>query len=166
MDTLRALILTSPQIVLDETHQLTILPVHGPSRLLMLLIDLSASPLAFHLETRSRSVVATSIRLVSIHSVVSGHRHCSLVLVATGCLLVRTTLSLASVDKELLQAAGHGAVTVSCRLWGPHEGLDLIQSVQGLDHSQVALVWGHGAVHLAGETFTAPITTNLCPQAP
>src|SRR6267154_655404 len=83
-DTLRAQILASPPMVLDENHPLTILPAHSPPHLLMFLSVLSVSLLDFHLETRSRSVVATLIRSGSTRSVVSGHRHCSLVLVAMG----------------------------------------------------------------------------------
>ena len=85
------------------------------------------SLLVFHLETRSRSVVATSIRSVSTHSVVSGRRHCSLVLVAMGWLLVPITQSLVVGEEQRIQLADRGAVTVSCRQWERRQALDLIR---------------------------------------
>src|SRR5712671_2444469 len=113
---LRALSLLSPQIVLDGSPQLTILPVHNPYPLLMLQGALLESLLTFHLEILSRSVAETLILWVSTHLAILAHRHSFLVvLVATGCLLVRITQYLA--EDARLQAADHGAVTVTCRRW-------------------------------------------------
>jgi hypothetical protein len=57
-----------------------------------------------------------------------------------GWLLAPITQYLAVGEEQHIQLADHGAVTVSCRLWGHHQALDLIRLGQDWGHSQVALV--------------------------